>query len=69
VLTDKIITDQFSGSVEFGFTYEQGNQVTKARQGRLTLEYDETDKYKINSKLHFKFENEGGETSTEKYRL
>lgn len=67
-LTDEIETDRFSGSVEFGFTYEQDNQVTKAIKGRLILDYDEVDQYNINSDLDFEFENEDGETSTEKYR-
>lgn len=67
-LTDKIEPERFSGSVEFGFTYEQDNQVTKAVNGRLILDYDEPDKYNINSDLDFEFEDEDGETSTEKYR-
>ncbi|PKG39485.1 DUF481 domain-containing protein [Psychromonas sp. Urea-02u-13] len=67
-LTDEIESKRFSGSVEFGFTYEQDNQVTKAVNGRLILDYDEPDKYNINSDLDFEFEDEDGETSTEKYR-
>ena len=58
----------FSGSVEFGYTYEQDNQITKAVKGRLILDYDEPNAYNINSDLDFEFENEDGETSTEKYR-
>ena len=65
---DELETERFSGSVEFGFTYEQDNQVTKAIKGRLILDYDEADKYNINSDLDFEFEDEDGETSTEKYR-
>ncbi|PKF63137.1 hypothetical protein CW745_06890 [Psychromonas sp. psych-6C06] len=68
--TDIIVTetDNFSGSVEFGFAYEQDNQVTRSLNGRLILDYDEPEKYNINSDLDFEFENEDGEKSTDKYR-
>jgi len=65
---DKIEIDKFSGSMEFGFAYEQDNQVTRALKGRLILDYDEVDEYNINSDLKFEFENEDGDMSTEKYR-
>ncbi|WP_022942707.1 DUF481 domain-containing protein [Psychromonas hadalis] len=66
---DVFIEDKrLSGSIEFGFNYEQDNQVTKQIKGRLILDYDETDKYNINSDLDFEFENEDDEMSTEKYR-
>lgn len=60
--------NRFSGSVEFGFSYEQDNQITKALNGRLILDYAEVDKYKVNSDLKFEFEKEDSELSTEKYR-
>lgn len=58
----------FSGSVEFGFSYEQDNQVTKAINGRLVLDYEQKESYKINSDLKVELEDEDGESSTEKYR-
>lgn len=66
--SNEIETKHFSGSVEFGFAYEQDNQVTKAVNGRLILDYDEPDEYNLNSDLEFEFENEDGESSTDKYR-
>lgn len=68
LLVDEVEKQRFSGSVEFGFTYEQDNQVTKGVIGRLVLDYDELEQYNINSDLDFEFENEDGETSTDKYR-
>lgn len=67
-LNDEIEMKKFSGSMEFGFAYEQDNQVTRALNGRLILDYDEVDKYNINSDVEFEFENEDGDMSTEKYR-
>ena len=67
-LVDQVDGGDFSGSVEFGFLYEQDNQVTKNINGRLILDYDKVDNYNINSDLEFEFENEDGDTSTEKYR-
>jgi len=58
----------FSGSVEFGFSYEQDNQVTKAINGRLILDYEQKDSYKINCNLKVEVEEEDGESTTEKYR-
>ncbi|MCW8994391.1 MAG: DUF481 domain-containing protein [Psychromonas sp.] len=57
-----------SGSVEFGFKYEQDNETTKHLQGKLTLDYDEPDKYNVNNDLDFEFENQDSKNSTEKYR-
>lgn len=62
------VAERFSGSVEFGFSYEQDNEVEKAVEGRLILDYDEPDKYNINSDLEFEFETEDNISSTEKYR-
>lgn len=59
---------RLSGSIEFGFNYEQDNHVTKQVKGRFILDYDEADHYNINSDLDFEFENEDDEMSTEKFR-
>lgn len=67
-LLNEVEIDRFSGSVEFGFSYEQDNQVTRAINGRLILDYDEPDKYNINSDLDFEFEDEDRKKSTEKLR-
>ncbi len=54
---DKVSTgpawEKLSGSVEFGFNYEQDNEVTRTLEGRLVLDYAERDKYNINSDLDF----------------
>lgn len=68
VSEDEVIVDKFTGSIEFGFIYEQDNHVTKAVKGRLILDYDEIDRYNFNSDLDFEFEQEDGEMSTDKYR-
>ncbi|WP_019613655.1 DUF481 domain-containing protein [Psychromonas ossibalaenae] len=60
--------DKLSGSVEFGFNYEQDNEKTKTLEGRLVLDYAERDKYNINSDLDFEFETEDGEDEEEEYR-
>lgn len=67
VAKNKVITP-FSGSVEFGFSYEQDNQVTKSINGRLILDYEQKNRYKINSNLKVEVEKEDGESTTEKYR-
>lgn len=59
---------RLTGAVEFGFSYEQDNQVTKSVKGRLILDYDKPDNYNINSDLEFEFESEDGENSTDKLR-
>jgi len=61
-------TDNFSGSVEFGFRYEQDNKETYMLNGRLVLDYEQKDLYKLNSNLKIDTEKEDGEMSTEKYR-
>ncbi|WP_028865162.1 DUF481 domain-containing protein [Psychromonas aquimarina] len=70
--SDKVSTgpawEKLSGSVEFGFNYEQDNEKTKTLEGRLVLEYAERDLYNINSDLDFEFENEDGEDEEEEYR-
>lgn len=60
--------DNFSGSVEFGFRYEQDNKETYMLNGRLVLDYEQKDLYKINSNFKLDTEKEDGEMSTEKYR-
>ena len=55
--------------MEFGFLYEQDNQVITTMNGRLILDYDMADKYNINSDLEFEFENEDGETTYRKVSL
>ncbi|TEW55681.1 DUF481 domain-containing protein [Psychromonas sp. RZ22] len=60
--------ERFSGAVEFGFNYDQDNQVTKGLLGRLILDYDEVDKFNVNSDLQFEFESEDKEMTTDKFR-
>lgn len=60
--------DNVSGAVEFGFYYDQDNQVTQGIQGRLILDYDEGNAYNVNSDIKFEFESEDDEMSTEKFR-
>ncbi|MFT6984658.1 MAG: putative salt-induced outer membrane protein YdiY [Psychromonas sp.] len=60
--------DDFSGSVEFGFSYEQDNKVTRAINGRLVLDYEQASRYKFNSNFKFEMSDEDGEKSAEKYR-
>lgn len=60
--------DPFSGTVEFGFSYEQNTQVDQAVNGRLILNYERADFYKLNSNLKFEIEDEDDERSTEKIR-
>ncbi|MCG6200021.1 DUF481 domain-containing protein [Psychromonas antarctica] len=60
--------DKFSGAVEFGFSYEQDNKVARSIDGRLVLNYEEPNKYKLNSNFMFELEEEDRQMSTEKYR-
>ncbi|MEH6453885.1 MAG: DUF481 domain-containing protein [Psychromonas sp.] len=60
--------DKLSGSVAFGFKYEQDNVVSRGLDGKLILDYDEVDTYNINSDLKFEFESEDKKTTTDKYR-
>lgn len=68
LLSDGAEEKRFSGSIEFGYTYEQDNQVTKGIKGRFVSDYNEPDKYSIHSDLEFEFESEDGDMSTDKYR-
>jgi len=60
--------ERLTGSIEFGFAYEQDNQVTQSINGRLLLDYDKREQYNIHNELDFEFEDEDGEMSTAKYR-
>lgn len=65
---DNGLEGDFSGSVEFGFSYAQDNKVTRAVNGRLILDYERPDLYTLNSNLKFEMEDEDNEKSAEKYR-
>jgi len=67
-LIDVLQEGEFSGSMEFGYSYEQDNQITKGIDGRLILDYDLHERYNINSDLDFEFEDEDGDMTTGKYR-
>lgn len=60
--------DNFSGSVEFGFSYKQDNKVTRAVNGRLILDYEELSEYKVNSNFKFEKAGENRQKSIDKYR-
>jgi len=62
------LLDRFTGAVEFGFKYEQDNQITQNLRGRLILDYDEVDQYNINSDIEFKSESEDSEKTAQKLR-
>ena len=57
-----------SGSVQFGYNYEQDNNVNRSLDGRLIVDYEELEKYKIHNDLYFEFEDEDGKTKTSKQR-
>ncbi len=57
-----------SGSVQFGYSYEQDNNVNRSLDGRLIVDYEIRDKYKIHNDLYFEFEDEDGKTKTSKQR-
>ncbi|MDN2664346.1 DUF481 domain-containing protein [Psychromonas sp. 14N.309.X.WAT.B.A12] len=59
---------RFSGAVEFGFNYEQENDVTKSAEGRLILDYNVTDDYNINNDIQFEFEDEEDEDTDNDWR-
>ena len=60
--------DHFSGAVEFGFNYEQENELTKSAEGRLILDYNVVDQYNINSDIKFEFEDEEDEETENEWR-
>ncbi|HEY5715160.1 MAG TPA: DUF481 domain-containing protein, partial [Psychromonas sp.] len=68
VVLDNELAGDFSGGVEFGFLYAQDNQVTRALNGRLVLDYDIADLFKLNSNLKFELKEEDNAMATEKYR-
>ncbi len=53
LVIDQVEVGPFSGSIEFGFLYEQGNQATKAVKGRLILDHEQPEQCNINSDLDF----------------
>ena len=65
---DNELPGDFSGSVEFGFSYAQNNKETSSVNGRLILDYDLPDSYTLNSNLKFEMVEEDNEKSAEKYR-
>ncbi len=58
----------FSGAVEFGFNYEQENELTKSAEGRLILDYNVVDQYNINNDIKFEFEDEEDEETENEWR-
>lgn len=62
------MVEPFTGAVEFGFNFDQDNQLTKSAEGRLILDYDIVDKYNINSDVKFEFENEDSDDTKNKFR-
>lgn len=65
---DIVAVEPFTGAVQFGFNYDQDNQVTKNILGRLILDYNKVDEFNINSDLYFEFESEDSTMTTEKSR-
>jgi len=59
---------RFSGAVEFGFNYEQENELTKSAEGRLILDYNVVDNYNINNDIKFEFEDEEDEDTENDWR-
>lgn len=59
---------ELSGAVEFGFSYEQDNQVVRAVNGRLILNYEQANLNKLNSNFKFEVKDEDDERSAEKFR-
>lgn len=68
VVADNELEGNFSGAVEFGFSYAQDNNVTRSVNGRLILDYELPDLYTVNSNLKFELEDENKQMSAEKYR-
>lgn len=68
VVLDNELAGDFSGGVEFGFLYAQDNQVTRALNGRLVLDYEMADLFRLNSNLKFELKEEDNAMATEKYR-
>jgi putative salt-induced outer membrane protein YdiY len=59
---------RFSGAVEFGFNYEQDDELTKSAEGRLILDYNVVDQYNINSDIKFEFEDEEDDETENDWR-
>lgn len=60
--------NRFTGAVEFGFNYEQEDELTKSAEGRLILDYNVVDQYNINSDIKFEFEDEEDEETENDWR-
>ncbi|MCK5818871.1 MAG: DUF481 domain-containing protein [Psychromonas sp.] len=60
--------DNLTGAVEFGFNYEQDNQLQKGLNGRLLMTYTDPLKYKLNSDFDFKYVNTDELATTNKAR-
>ena len=65
---DIVAVEPFTGAIQFGFNYDQDNQVTKNILGRLILDYNKIDEFNVNSDLYFEFESEDSTMTTEKSR-
>ena len=60
--------NRLTGAVEFGFNYEQDNDLTKSAEGRLILDYNVVDEYNVNSDIKFEFEDEEDEETENDWR-
>lgn len=60
--------DNFSGAVEFGFSYDQDNQVKREINGRLVLDYEQASEYKLHSDAQFEMAERDSKKSSSKYR-
>lgn len=60
--------EHFSGAVEFGFNYEQENEITKSAEGRLILDYNVVEQYNINSDIKFEFEDDEDDETEKEWR-
>lgn len=60
--------NRLTGAVEFGFNYEQEDELTKSAEGRLILDYNVIDEYNLNSDLKFEFEDEEDEETENDWR-
>lgn len=67
-LPEEELYDPFSGSVEFGFSYDQDNNTERAIEGTLVLDYEVPEQYKLHNDLYIEFEDEDGKTQTSKQR-
>lgn len=61
-------SNAISGAVEFGFNYEQTNNITKSIDASFILDYKYNDIYSVHNDLKIEVESEDDEVSTEQYR-